>query len=278
MPTLPLPPDEATLNAWVDGRLPTAEAEALQAWLATAPATERARVQAWRQQRQHLREWGALLDLPPPPAGMEAATHQAAQAWARQQRWRQGGRTAAMAAAVVMAFGAGWGLRGPLESVPSAATGNGATPAVLAGALPQRFAQQASMAHAVFQPEVRHPVEVTAAEHDHLVAWLSRRLGRALTVPDLRPQGYQLMGGRLLPGDDGARAQFMYQNPAGQRVTLYVGALADPGAAEATGFRFHDDGPVPSFYWVDGGFGYAVSGPLPRTQLWELVHSVHRQL
>ncbi len=56
--------------------------------------------------------------------------------------------------------------------------------------------------------------------------WLSKRLDRPLKVPALGAQGYELVGGRLLPGDTGARAQFIYQNGAGQRITLYLGALA----------------------------------------------------
>lgn len=87
------------------------------------------------------------------------------------------------------------------------------------------------------------------------------------------------MGGRLLPGDTGARAQFMYQNAAGERVTLYLGALAagQPGATD-TAFRFDPDGPVPCFYWTDGGFGYALSGALPRAALLGLATAVHPQL
>ena len=92
----------------------------------------------------------------------------------------------------------------------------------------RQFAQQAAVAHAVFQPEVRHPVEVTAAQQEHLVQWLSKRLGRPLKVPVLAAQGYELVGGRLLPGDDGARAQFMYQNSAasGSRSTGRGGVAA----------------------------------------------------
>jgi anti-sigma factor RsiW len=40
----------------------------------------------------------------------------------------------------------------------------------------------------------------------------------------LASQGYELVGGRLLSGDGGARAQFMFQNAAGLRLTLYLGA------------------------------------------------------
>ena len=178
-----------------------------------------------------------------------------------------------MAASVLLAFGMGWFASAQWRG----AHGEGA----MARFEPARqFAQQAAVAHAVFQPEVRHPVEVTAAQQEHLVQWLSKRLGRPLKVPVLAAQGYDLVGGRLLPGDGGARAQFMYQNSAGQRLTLYLGAL-DAGAGSAareTAFRFLDDGPVPGFYWVDQGFGYAIAGQLPRAALQDLALAVYRQL
>ena len=55
--------------------------------------------------------------------------------------------------------------------------------------------------------------------------WLSRRLGKPLKVPVLAAQGYELMGGRLLPGDNGARAQFMFQNPWA-RASRFIWALS----------------------------------------------------
>jgi anti-sigma factor RsiW len=153
------------------------------------------------------------------------------------------------------------------------------------------------MAHAVYQPEQRHPVEVPAAQQEHLVQWLSKRLGRPLKVPLLTAQGYDLVGGRLLPGDTGARAQFMYQNMAGERVTLYLGALVPTPAAQSlpragpaapsfqptpraseTAFRFTEEGPVPGFYWTDQGFGYALSGQLSRPALQALAIAVYQQL
>ena len=146
--------------------------------------------------------------------------------------------------------------------------------------------RQASVAHSVFSPEVRHPVEVTAAQQEHLVQWLSRRLGKPLKVPVLAAQGYELMGGRLLPGDSGARAQFMFQNPGGSRVTLYLGAINDPAPGTGalkndtaqTAFRYGADGPVSSFYWIDQGFGYALSGEIAREELMRLAQLVYQQL
>jgi len=112
------------------------------------------------------------------------------------------------------------------------------------------------------------------------VQWLSKRLNRQLKVPNLSAAGYELVGGRLLPGENGARAQFMYQNAAGERVTLYVGAIegaAAKGVGE-TAFRFTSESGVASFYWVDQGFGYALTGRLPRQGLLVLAESVYKQL
>ena len=138
------------------------------------------------------------------------------------------------------------------------------------------------MAHVVYAPEVRHAVEVAAEQQEHLVQWLSKRLGRPLKVPDLSAQGYELVGGRLLPGENGARAQFMYQAAGGERITLYLGAMDGAvGMSERrqeTAFSFSNAGPAPGFYWVDQGFGYALSGKLPREALLRIAEAVYQQL
>ncbi|MGH8832077.1 MAG: anti-sigma factor family protein, partial [Polaromonas sp.] len=45
-----------------------------------------------------------------------------------------------------------------------------------------------------------------------------------------------------------------------------------------TAFRYSSDGPVPGFYWVDQGFGYAMSGPVSRDELMKLAELVYQQL
>ncbi|WCM91599.1 anti-sigma factor [Acidovorax sp. NCPPB 2350] len=257
------------LHALVDGRATPEAAQALRERL-TRDAGARERAQAWESQRAQLRQLHAAWEeAPVPPELRRIADEWQAGRRRRAQAWRHAG----LAASLALAFGLGWTLHG--ASAPQHA------PLARADAPPQRFALQAAAAHAVYQPEQRHPVEVGAEQQEHLVQWLSKRLGRPLKVPELQAQGYELMGGRLLPGDpgsgSGARAQFMYQNGAGQRITLYLGALEGAGTGE-TAFRYEADGPVPCFYWVDGGFGYALSGPLPREALLALATAVHPQL
>jgi anti-sigma factor RsiW len=256
--------DEDDVHAFVDGRLPAGEAAELKLLLQGQPERQ-ATVDAWVAQREALRRAFQQPELDTTPAPLLAAAERAQELRESAAQWT---RWAGMAASVALAFGLGW--FGNNEYGTRFGTRSPA----------QQFARQAAVAYVVYQPEVKHPVEVTAAQQEHLVQWLSKRLARPLKLPDLKADGYELLGGRLLPGENGARAQFMYQNAGGQRVTLYLGAVKDGTKAEAkeTAFRFVDDGPVPGFYWVDQGFGYAISAPLPRGQLLELAHKVYQQL
>lgn len=280
-PTQSRPADavsEDALHAWVDGRLSDLQRKAIEGRIAHDP-TAAATLLAWQQQRDALKALHAQVLSEPLPPTLEFAARQAGRA--RQHLdiwWRWGG----MAAALVLAFGIGW--------LSHAQVGQSARQAaVLAADLgPREFVHQAMVAHAVYAPEVRHPVEVAAAQQEHLVQWLSKRLGHSLKVPNLSVQGYELVGGRLLPGSEGARAQFMFQNAAGERVTLYLGALKDltggkPASASnpdrrETAFSFSSDGPVQSFYWIDQGFGYALAGNLSREKLMAVAQAVHQQL
>ncbi|MBA4329985.1 MAG: anti-sigma factor [Polaromonas sp.] len=260
------------INALVDRQLPAEQHADVLARLATDPLAQHAH-RAWQAQREALRALHRPLLDEAVPATLLAAASRVQQGRQQLAQWRRWG---GLAAALLLAFGVGWLSHGQLGGLTSLQMA--AAPARSA----QAFVRQASLAHAVYSPEVRHPVEVPAAQQEHLVQWLSRRLGKPLKVPVLTAQGYELVGGRLLPGEGGARAQFMYQNPSGLRLTLYLGALDTAAGAQSasreTAFRYSADGPVPSFYWVDQGFGYALSAAIPREDLMKLAELVDRQL
>jgi len=187
---------------------------------------------------------------------------------ARGGRWR----VAAIAAgwiAVGLATGvvAGWQLHAWRASAP-----NTSSQAEVPG-----FVKRAAVAHAVYSPEVRHPVEVGADQEQHLVTWLSKRLGTPLRAPKLEDVGYFLVGGRLLPGESGPVAHFMYQSRQGTRITLYVRANA-PGNNE-TAFRYAAEGSVKVFYWIDRKLGYALSSADVGTDdLLKVANAVYQQL
>ena len=139
------------------------------------------------------------------------------------------------------------------------------------------FVRQASVAYAVFAPEVRHPVEVGSGDANGLNTWLSKRLQRPIQAPDLAEAGFTLMGGRLLPGETNKpAAQFMYENRQGQRITVYLRGMAEPTAE--TAFRFTEHSGVNTFYWVERDWGYALSGELSRQQLSQIAQRIHAHL
>ncbi len=139
------------------------------------------------------------------------------------------------------------------------------------------FVKRAAMAHVTYLPEVRHPVEVGADQEQHLVAWLSKRLGAQVRAPKLDSIGYSLVGGRLLPGDNGPVAHFMYQTEKGRRITLYVRTEATEN--RETAFRYAAEGNVKVFYWIDRKLGYALSSAdLGREDLIKVANAVYQQL
>lgn len=284
-PTQPRPDaalSEDELHALVDGHLSDAQCHLLETRLMADPAAAATR-NAWREQRDAMKELHAsLLNEPIPPA-LAAAARQAQAARLQVGHWW---RWSGMAAGVALAFGLGWLSHGQFD--PGVPGQSMASQGAAGAAGASEFAHQAMVAHAVYLPEVRHPVEVVAAQQEHLVQWLSKRLNRPLKIPDLSAQGYELVGGRLLPGNEGARAQFMFQNAAGERITLYLGAVKNGAVNQSTAatvpdrresaFSFSSDGPVPGFYWVDQGFGYALAGNLSRERLMAIAQAVYRQL
>lgn len=158
-----------------------------------------------------------------------------------------------------------------------------ARPAVAPQAEVPVFVRRAAVAHATYSPEVRHPVEVGADQEQHLVAWLSKRLGAPVRAPKLEAVGYQLVGGRLLPGEAGPSgnpspvAHFMYQCKQGTRITLYV--RTDQAGNRDTAFRYSAEGNVKVFYWIDRKLGYALStADIGKDDLLRVANAVYQQL
>lgn len=250
------PITEADLHAYADGRLSATRRMEVEAWMAERPE-QQARVNAWMADNEALR--ARLGPVAQEPIPLRIPTRRPAQA-----PWRA---LAAAASIALVSAGLGWFARGTLDFASPAAT-RAATAAA-------SFAGRAAMAHAVYSPEVRRPVEVGAQQEDQLVTWLSKRMDAPMKPPRLEPLGYELVGGRLLPGERGPAAQFMYQDRAGQRLTLYV-ARAARGSGGDTAFRFEKQGNVNVFYWIDGPFGYAISAGADNAELRRVAQEVYR--
>jgi anti-sigma factor RsiW len=242
------------LQAFIDGRLSEARQAQVAAYLDEHPDL-RDRVARDRRARDSLRLALADRFSEPIPARLRIANLRAARRSAMLQRWR----TIAAAALIFLGGGlAGWF----------------AGRAVPPGSAAASVATNASAAYRTFVVEVAHPVEVDAAHQEHLLRWLSKRLGRQLAAPDLAQFGYRLIGGRLLPAGGSAAAQLMYEHPGGRRLTVYV--QVEHGTE--TAFRFRQDGNTGTFVWIDRGFGFAVTAHASRDELLPIAEAVYRHL
>ena len=262
----PRPVDDLMLSAWLDGELEGAERDQVEAWL-TAHPEDAERVRRWADDRDALHDRLAPLLHDPVPEALRQAVV------GRPLEWRR----AAMAAGLLLAGGViGAVVMGQIQK-PGPQAANTRQPA------PVEWVQRASVAHAVYAPEVRHPVEVDTrtgseaeqkAQEDHLARWLTKRLDMPVRLFDLQSQGFELVGGRLLPDAAGPSAQLMYQHGNGQRVTVY---LRKPAQATPAAFRYERQGDLGMFYWVEGPTGYALVGALPKERLLALAESIYTQ-
>lgn len=212
------------LSALLDGELSGPERREVLERLQANPG-DAERLAHYRAQR------AALQALFPLPGAAPALFVQRRASWRRSVAVGVG----ALAAGFVLgiALHAGW-------------TAFGGAPA---------FAARADVAYALYASDRQRPVELDASEPE-LAAWLSARVGRPVRAPSLAEYGYALIGGRLLPGESGPAAQFMYQRADGRRVTLYMTAYAD---RNVTPRAMADDGRR-TYFWSDRGMGYALSG------------------
>jgi anti-sigma factor RsiW len=246
---------EDDLQAFIDDRLDGGRRAAVEAHLAAHPEIAE-RVAVERRQRATLRAQLAAKAAEPIPARLRIAHLRAA----RREPWTGGARAAVAALAIFVAGAASGWFASSLapDAAPVAPTTS--------------IARGATQAYRTFVVEVAHPVEVGATQEAHLLAWLSKRLGRPLAAPDLSRFGYRLMGGRLLPAGAAAAAQLMYDDASGRRLTVYVRAAS----GTETAFRFQQEGDAATFAWIDQGFGFAVTAMASRDELLPIAEAVYQ--
>ena len=251
-----VPIGEDDLQAFIDGRLPDARRAPVEAYLAENPEI-RDRVLLDRAYRDSLRAKLAGKFAEPIPPRLRIANIRSA----RRAHYCDGYERLRQPSPSLLSVSRAAGCRH--LCCRATATSNTAT-----------VADNATTAFRTFVVEVAHPVEVAATQEEHLLRWLSKRLGRQLVAPDLSKFGYQLIGGRLLSANEGAAAQLMYEDSSRQRLTIYV--QAEQGSE--TAFRFWQAGDASTFAWIDQGFGFAVTARAGREQLLPIAEAVYHAL
>jgi anti-sigma factor RsiW len=140
----------------------------------------------------------------------------------------------------------------------------------------QVLVEEAVATYAVYAPDERHPVEMSAADEARLTRWLSERLSRSVTPPDLSKFGYTLLGGRLLATErGGAAAMLMYSNSQGTRISLLLRPMI-PSLTVSD--RYLAQGSLQLCVWIEKGMGYALAASMPKTEMDTLTEYVRDTL
>lgn len=246
--------DEAELHAYVDDLLNEDRRMAVESAL-VGDSVAAEMVRAYREQNRRLTTLFGDIAEESIPERLSVDRIVRRGVWSRRVR-----SMAAAALWLAIGLGSGWGANELLRQSSTSAF---------------EIAGQAVNAHRVYSVEVRHPVEVAAAEEEHLVRWLSKRLDYQINMPHLTSFGYQLVGGRLLPSRQGVAAQFMYENALGTRLTLYATKTLKN---KTTAFRFTSAGEISAFYWLDGPVAYALIGEVERSTLLQITNVAYEAL
>jgi anti-sigma factor RsiW len=251
------PITDAHLHAYVDGQLSAAQRAEVEAYLDANPRKAR-QVQQYRMLNQQLHgKFGADLQEPLPEAVLELC--QATRPALPQKLWR--GRVAAAVAWLVVGGGAGWLLHSGADRPQNMVTASAP--------------QHAYDAHSFYVREGRHVVEVPAADKDHLMKWLSGRLGAQVGPADLTGAGYQLLGGRLLPAGAYAAGIYMYENAQHDRITQYISA--EPGVSGISAPQCEARQTVSLCVWNKDALTFVLVGAAPPDAMQTLAQQVRGQ-
>lgn len=246
------PITDEELHAYVDGFLDAERRAAVDHYLRRSPEVAQ-RVSNYGAQRDDIRAALARRAVEPIPASLNLHRLVEARLARRPSWWR-------IAAAVLLAFalggGGGWffGSR---------------TPTGL-----DTLVQDAAASYMVYTADEHRPVELWAAERADLARWLSKRLERPVSPPDLSGVGYELLGGRLVATGSGPAALFMYENGRGTRLTLFVRPMS---VGRTTPIEDVDVGDLDGCAWIDKGVGYALIAAEPYSRLEALSEHARQQ-
>jgi anti-sigma factor RsiW len=249
------PIDDLDIVAYVDGELEPERIRELESWLSTHPE-DAAKVHAYKLQNLLLSSLHEEMLSAPLPDAIGSAIEPPSPPLIN----RNGLRIAATLLLMLIGSLAGWGLN-------SLYGGNRAPE--------QKFVQKALKAHVVFISGGPGVSETAVGKDDKLTDVYAQHFEYPLKVPNLAGAGFRTTGRRLLTGDGGPSAQFMYKDAAGRMVTLYVQSGFD--RSDMT-FRLLAEDDMVAFYWTDGPLGYALTGSMERGDLLDLARMVYEKL
>ena len=256
--------DESDLNAFADGRLEPGRAAALAESL-SCDRLARARIDAWKRQNDGLRTLFASVLFEPVPVRLLPTTFVGSGDAKVPVPTRAAGVVGGIPSGAVLAVTAiGVALigfvAGALATIATDGFGGAAwrphaadilRPATEIRPLDERAAE-------TFRAALADPARATefaGGDEARLQHWMTRQLSGAARIPDLRPQGWKLIGGHVVPGKY-AQAAFLTYAQGAERLGLYVAREPVPAVVRTSAFAA---GAVTVSSWSQDGLGIALT-------------------
>ena len=249
------PVTDDDLHAFVDGVLDAGRRPAVERHLAAHPEAA-ARVAAWQAVGASLREATAWKAREPVPARLDITRLLEAR---RARRWQPARIAAGILVALAVGAGSGWMARGP--SMPTGVAS---------------VAMEAAAVHRMFAAGGEFAAPYDAAARAELTAWLSRKLGRPATPPDLSGSGFHLVSGQLVATDQGPAGMYVYHGPRGVRITLFMRPMKkrDMNAP----MRPMHGADMAGYVWAQNGLGFSLVATEPMQMLHGLANHIRSDM
>ncbi len=244
---------EAALHAFLDGELDDEARQDVEAWLSQNPE-DLVRLGIWRKQKEDLKAYFNPVIKEKVPASLKQTINQS-RILSPRATWTQVAATLFM---FVLGGLAGWGVT------------NLATPKHKQW---PSFAVQAVNVHAFYTAGGRRPV-VAASGKKALLAQVNKRAARRVQLPEILAKRFKLIGGRIVPVDGKAAAQFMFQDKRGKRVTLLVGR--NPKGQDSK-LKVWAKGRLRCGFWYDGPVKLAFSGELEKAEVLKISKALQKR-
>ena len=254
---------EDKLSAFLDGELPKAEADEIEAALKSDPAvlTEMEALVAADDFAR--KAFADMASDPVPPALVTAIREAEVNPPANEPAAPSGipGWLTALAACVMLAIGGIGGFYLGRDGGAQVAEA-------------PRWLVDIADYHGIYSKEKRHLVEVGADESDHIEKWLTNVVGADVRIPDLAANGLTFEGGRLLVAAGKPVAQLLYTDSDGAVVALCLVASATP----AEGQTSRTIGGFDMVSWGGRDANFVIVGDAGRGDLDAIVSSAAEQV
>ncbi|MGE0417145.1 MAG: anti-sigma factor [Acetobacteraceae bacterium] len=126
----------------------------------------------------------------------------------------------------------------------------------------ERLLDEVAEYHEVYQKETSHLVELPAAQAAELTAWLGKRVGRDILIPDLSFAGLSFAGGRMLVIDGRPAGDLMYTRPNGPPIALCITEADQYGPMTPVRLDEREDLTLAS--WSHGGQDFVIVGQIDK--------------